>query len=429
MAERDGVGAPGWRRGVGLAVLAQLLSVMGFSCAVSFMPLYVQTLGVESPARAAIWAGSLSFAQAFAVALCSPLWGAVADRFGAKLMVERAMFGGAVVFGAVSLAGRVQQLLVLFIVLGCFTGVNTAIATLVSGLAPRTALGTAIGWCQTGVFAGASVGPLLGGLLADTFSFRAGILSGAALLLLAGLVVLAGIAEPARPPADPATRPRGRAGFRPARPSRPLLLLIATTFTVQFSLQLMTPVLPIFVQSLVPGTNRVATLVGLVLAAGGVAGAGGAVLWGRAADRLGQRRVLGWTALGGTIALTGQAFAGGIVPLLLCRGLAGLFTGGLTATTNAAIGLLAPVGSRGAAFGIAGSAFSLGNALGPLLGGILAAAVGPRAALAVSASALGLAWGVVRALPGVHESEGLEGGRATLTGASPKAPADPTARG
>ncbi|CAA9590057.1 MAG: hypothetical protein AVDCRST_MAG88-4725, partial [uncultured Thermomicrobiales bacterium] len=246
---------------------------------------------------------------------------------------------------------------------------------------------------------------------------------------LAGLVVLAGIAEPARPPADPATRPRGRAGFRPARPSRPLLLLIATTFTVQFSLQLMTPVLPIFVQSLVPGTNRVATLVGLVLAAGGVAGAGGAVLWGRAADRLGQRRVLGWTALGGTIALTGQAFAGGIVPLLLCRGLAGLFTGGLTATTNAAIGLLAPVGSRGAAFGIAGSAFSLGNALGPLLGGILAAAVGPRAALAVSASALGLAWGVVRALPGVHESEGLEGGRATLTGASPKAPADPTARG
>jgi MFS transporter, DHA1 family, multidrug resistance protein len=380
-------GAPGWRRGVAVAVAAQLLSVLGFSCAVSFLPLYIQKLGVDSPAEAAVWAGMMSFAQAIAVALCSPLWGVVADRRGAKLMVERAMFGGAAVFCLASYAGRVEWLLALFLLLGCFTGVNTAIATLVSSLAPRDRLGMSIGYCQTGVFVGSSVGPLLGGLLADAFSYRVGIRGGACFLLLAGLLVLVGVREPQR------VRPAGEqrtllAGLAPRGLPRPLLLLCGLIFIVQFSLQMITPVLPIFVQQLAPETNRVATIVGLVLAVGGVCGALGAVVWGRAADRFGQHRVLTWTTLGGGGAIMSQALVGGIAPLLALRGAGGFFTGGLVASANAAIGLVAPVSARGAAFGVAGSAFSLGNALGPLLGGFLAAGAGPRVVLALSGTAL-----------------------------------------
>lgn len=400
VVDREGGGAAGWRRSVGLAVLAQLLSVMGFSCAVSFLPLYLQTLGVDSPARAAVWAGTLSFAQAIAVALCSPLWGAIADRYGAKLMVERAMFGGAALFGVISFAGRVEQLLILFVVLGCFTGVNTAIVTLVSGIAPRDRLGTAIGACQTGVFAGVSVGPALGGVLADALSYRVGIRGGGALLLLAGVIVLAGIREPARTIVRAARKPGLPAGRRSAGLSRPLLLLIALIFVIQFSLQMITPVLPIFVQQLAPGAGRVATTVGVVLGAGGVAAAIGAVVCGRAADRFGQRRVLVWTTAGGALAVAAQALVGGVASLVALRGLSGIFTGGLSASTNASIGVLVPAGSRGAAFGVAGSAFSLGNAFGPLLGGLLAAVAGPRAVIAVSAAVLGLGWILVQALAG-----------------------------
>jgi len=68
-------GAPGWRRKVALVAAAQLLSMMGFSCAISFLPLFIQTLGIDSPARAVAWSGSLNFAQGIMVALCSPLWG------------------------------------------------------------------------------------------------------------------------------------------------------------------------------------------------------------------------------------------------------------------------------------------------------------------------------------------------------------------
>ncbi len=257
-------GAPSWRRGVAFAVTAQLLSVMGFSCAVSFLPLFIQTLGVASPERAAVWAGSLNFSQAIMVAICSPIWGTIADRYGAKLMVCRAVIGGGAVFVVISFAWRVEQLLALFLLLGCFTGVNTAIVTLVSGIAPRERLGASIGACQTGVFVGVSLGPTVGGILADALSYRAGVRGGAVLLLLAGRIVLFGINEPGRAsrPAPAkiagAGSPRRRSrldGF-----SRPLLLLIGLTFVVQFSLQMMSPVLPIYVQQLTPGLARVATI-------------------------------------------------------------------------------------------------------------------------------------------------------------------------
>ena len=391
-------GMPGWRRRVGLVAAAQLLSMMGFSSAISFLPLFIQTLGIASPSTAVAWSGSLNFAQGIMVAICSPLWGAVADRYGAKLMVCRALLGGGAVLTIISFVGRVELLFALFLVLGCFTGVNTAVVTLVSGLAPRKSIGAAIGACQTAVFVGISIGPTIGGILADTFSYRIGIRGGATLLLMAGALVLFGISAPVRRTQTVAQRAGLLQNLRAATASRTLLLLIALIFLVQFSLQMISPVLPIFVQSLAPDATRVATIVGIVLGVGGVTSALGAVFCGRLADRLGRRRLLAWTTAGGALALGAQAFVAGIAPLVALRGLAGLFTGGLSVSTNTAIGTMVPEESRGAAFGISGSAFSLGNAFGPLLGGLLAGAIGPRPVIGLAAVVLLGGCGIVQAL-------------------------------
>jgi len=389
---------PGWRRRVGLVAAAQLLSMMGFSCAISFLPLFIQTLGIDSPARAVAWSGSLNFAQGIMVAICSPLWGAIADRHGAKLMVCRALLGGGAVLVVISFVGRVEVLFALFLLLGCFTGVNTAVVTLVSGLAPRKSLGAAIGACQTGVFVGISIGPTVGGILADTFSYRIGIRGGAVLLLLSGALVLFGIGAPARRPQSVAQRTGLLQNLRAATASRTLMLLIGLIFLVQFSLQMISPILPIYVQALAPDATRVATIVGIVLGVGGVTSALGALFCGRLADRLGRRRLLTWTTAGGALALGGQALVAGIGPLVALRGLAGLFTGGLSVSTNTAIGTMVSEESRGAAFGISGSAFSLGNAFGPLLGGLLAGGVGPRPVIGLAALVLLGGWGIVQAL-------------------------------
>ena len=49
---------------------------------------------------------------------------------------------------------------------------------------------------------------------------------------------------------------------------------------------------------------------------------------------------------------------------------------------------MSPAATRGAAFGVAGSAFSMGNALGPLLGGALTGIIGPRAVIVAAALVL-----------------------------------------
>jgi MFS transporter, DHA1 family, multidrug resistance protein len=385
-----------WRRGVAAAATGQLFSIIGFSCFYSFLPLFFQTLGVASPEAAGVWAGAATFTQAIMVAIFSPIWGGIADRYGGKPMVLRALYGGGSIFIVLATVQHAWQVLALFVLLGCLTGVNTAIVTMVSAITPRERMGMAIGVCQTCVFVGASIGPAIGGVIADTFSYRASIRAGAIFMCLAGTVVLLGVREPRKAPGQVGGRRAGPfAAFRPGALSRPLVLLIAMIFLVQFSLQMLSPVLPIFIQQLSQSPGRIATLVGVVLGAGGVASAIGAIVCGRAADRFGRQRVLGWCTAGGALSMFVQAFVPGILPLALLRGVSGLFTGGLSASTNASVGELAPAGSRGAAFGVSGSAFSLGNAFGPLLGGLLGAAVGPRFVIGLSSVALAIGWWLV----------------------------------
>jgi DHA1 family multidrug resistance protein-like MFS transporter len=371
-----------------MTVVVQLFSMMGVSVTTSFLPLYIQTIGVNNEDRAAFWSGLVIFCQAIMVALCSPIWGALADRVGAKMMVCRALLGCSVIYGAASLVSDVIWLLPLFMIAGCFSGISTAIVTLVSSSVPREQLGSAIGACQTGQFVGIAIGPLVGGVLADQFSYRVGMRGGALLLLAAGIITIFGIREPARTVSAQIRRPGIVEGIRQASRSRALMLLIGVIFLIQFSSTMMSPALPLYVQQMIGDEDRTATIVGIVLAIGGVGSAIGALTCGRGADRFGQRRMLGWATTGGAVMLALQSLIAAVIPLALLRGASGLFTGGLNAGTNSTIGTLTPSTSRGAAFGVAGSAFSLGNALGPLLGGVLAGLISPRAVIFASAIVL-----------------------------------------
>ena len=66
----------------------------------------------------------------------------------------------------------------------------------------------------------------------------------------------------------------------------------------------------------------------------------------------------------------------------------GLFIGGQLPTANALVGRLMPRAERGAVYGITASATFLGNSLGPLTGGAVAAAFGLRWVFLVTAAVL-----------------------------------------
>ena len=113
-----------------LAVLwvAQMVAELAFSFALPFIPLYIQELGVEDAAQAGLWAGAMAGGFAVVMAVMGPVWGQVADRHGRRLMIQRALFGAAVVVGAMALVQTPEQLFVLRLLQGSVTGVVAAFA-------------------------------------------------------------------------------------------------------------------------------------------------------------------------------------------------------------------------------------------------------------------------------------------------------------
>jgi MFS transporter, DHA1 family, multidrug resistance protein len=66
----------------------------------------------------------------------------------------------------------------------------------------------------------------------------------------------------------------------------------------------------------------------------------------------------------------------------------GLFIGGILPTANALVGRLVPRAERATIYGITASAMFLGNSLGPLSGGAIAAAFGLRWVFLLTATVL-----------------------------------------
>jgi MFS transporter, DHA1 family, multidrug resistance protein len=69
-------------------------------------------------------------------------------------------------------AGSAEELVALRLLQGLVTGVASAGTSLVASVAPRERLGYAMGVMQTGLWAGVSIGPVVGGLLEYLFGFR-----------------------------------------------------------------------------------------------------------------------------------------------------------------------------------------------------------------------------------------------------------------
>ena len=374
-----------WRRNLAAAWTGQLLAMVGFSFAFPFIPLYVQELGISDPHEVEMWAGLLAFAAGASMAISAPVWGALADRYGRKSMVLRSTLGGAVLVAAMGLAGSVEQLFVLRFLQGTVTGVTAASASLVASFTPRERVGFALGTMQMSIFSGYSLGPLLGGIIADRVGFRYSFFLTGGMLALGGLVVLFFVQEGARQP-----RGEGReresmfAGLAGIVRQPPLLALIAVVLAIQGTSNMVSPLFPLFVQELTPGGRSVASTVGLILGVAGIVSAFSALAIGRVSDRLGHRRVLAVCALGAGLSYLPQSLSTDPSQLLVLRALLGFFVGGMLPSANALIALQAPREAQGAAFGLSSTASALGHALGPLLGAVLATTLGLRSVFVVA---------------------------------------------
>jgi DHA1 family multidrug resistance protein-like MFS transporter len=382
-----------WQRNLYTLWIAELIAIAGFTVVLPFLPYYVQELGVTELEQVEFWSGLLLASKAVTMAIFSPVWGSLADRYGRKLMIERAMFGGAVLMVATGFVRNVQQLVFLLILQGCLTGTIAAATTLVASSVPRQRSGQALGLLQMAVYSGASAGPLLGGLMADHFGYRAAFVVTGALLFLAGITVAIFVHEEFEPLDGEAGSQKGDfwLGVRAVFRSRALLGVLGVELMMRLGTKIMGPLLPLFVQTLVPGEARIASLVGLITGLGAATSAVGAVLLGRASDRFGYRTVLLACALGMAVVYIPQSFVTTPVQLLILQAAAGVAMGGGLAAIGALLANLSPEGRQGAVYGLDWSVVSAASGLGPITGAAVAVGVGLRAPFLFAAGVYGLA--------------------------------------
>jgi DHA1 family multidrug resistance protein-like MFS transporter len=291
-------------------------------------------------------------------------------------MVERAMFAGAVITMAMGMVGDVYQLLVLRLLSGVFTGTISASISLVSSVLPVANLGFGLGLMQVAVFLGMTLGPWLGGMIADAVGYRLTFLAGGLLLLLGGFLVLMKAKEQFVRPSSSSLKRSGRMRTLFAIPG--FVSLMAVFFLFHFSIQIAIPVLPLFIEEVGNLKTEVASTTGLMFAVTGATASISAVAIGYLSDRIGHKRVLIVNLFITGLMWAAHALARSIPQLLVIRILFGFAAGGNLPTMNALVGKLTTKETYGKAYGLMASMTSLGMTLGPLAGGILASHLGFR---------------------------------------------------
>ncbi len=402
-----------WQTTVRILWVTQFAAMAAFGSSLTFIPLYILELGIPDARQAALWAGFVAGGAGISMAIFSPIWGVLADRYGKKIMLERAFLGATVTLLLMGLAQSAPQLLVLRMIQGSLSGTTTAISTLVASITPREQLGRVLGSLQMSIFAGSTVGPFAGGVLADTLGYRIAFISTSLVCLGAGIAVFTLVHEPpqAKQPLPAFRLPKLRNPVGNSMLST-VLMLAPVIFVVQFSIMAARPIFPLFVAEVATtsaiasfaGINVeefVATIAGLLIATTGVVATFCSMVTGRFIDSHRARLLLIVAVVGSALANVGHALIATLLQLWIVRILLGACNGIWAPTYSATVGLSVPSERRGLAFGISASASALGNAFGPIVGGYIGAVLGIRAVFAAAAGALLLAalWLALRVKP------------------------------
>ncbi len=366
-----------WKRTVACSFMAQVLSIIGFSFAMPFLPFFIQDLGITDRGEQAWWAGITLAATGVTLAIFAPIWGIMADRYGRKSMVMRSMFGGAIVLLLMSFSRNVIDLLIFRLFQGMLTGTISASIALVASVTPSRRSGMAMGLMQSAVFVGVAIGPLIGGLVADMYGYRTAFRIGAVIVLLGGFLVHYGADEDFSRP-DPMLD-SGHLNFMKAMLNSGFISAVMILLAVRFANTIIKPSFPLVIRDIVENVGRLNSTTGVIMALAGITGAISAGLLGYFGDRIGHFYIVIFASLAAAVTAVGHALARSVPELAAAHILFGLAVAGTMPAANAMIQKHIDPKHMGKAFGIASSISMIGIALGPLTGGFLGKEFGIRA--------------------------------------------------
>jgi MFS family permease len=358
-----------WRRNQAALMIASFVGFTGFTLVMPFLALRFQGLGVSDTREVALWTGFTLGVTPAVAAACAPLWGRVGDRFGNKLLVQRSLFSCVFVMTLMGLATRPWQLFVLRALQGLVAGYGPLTIAMAAESAPREKMAHAIGLVQTAQRVAPAVGPVVGGILAQAVGLQNSFFVAGAVYGLAFALVSVLYRDTARGAREAETRTH--VPMREVLSIRNLMLLMGVIFGLQLTERSLGPVLLLHVEAL--GYATAAVFVGILFSLLSVAGALGHQIAASALARAAARRVITVaivaSALGlawFTVSSAAWALMGGILAVGIGVGVA------MTAAFTAA-GASIPRHVHSTSFGFLTGASLTGTAVGPVLGGLVAA--------------------------------------------------------
>ena len=346
---------------------------MGFSFVFPFLPLYIKNLHSTTHLNSEMASGLVFSIQALTMALTAPVWGAVADRYGRKLMVIRAMVGGGITIFLMGMVRTAEELIILRAIQGVLSGVISANMALVASIAPRNKTGYAIGILQMGMWTGVSVGPLAGGIFADLFGFRMPFYVSGIMLCASGMIVWWLVEEHF---VHPAQKPGRRFSFisdwKNILTRRSLFFTLMLRFIVSFSVNILAPVLPLFLHQIAYKNAPVSTYTGIMAGLSSLAAIFSGVYLGRLGDRIGHIKIVIFSTCTTALFFFPQGLVTAIWQLIILQTLTGFFSGGLTPSLSAMLAQNSKSNEVGSVYGIDNSITSAGRALAPMVGALFA---------------------------------------------------------
>ena len=356
-----------------------MLGILGFAFCTPFLPFFVEELGVKSTGSQAFWAGIVLSSSGLTLAVFAPVWGILADKYGRKLMVCRAMFAGFVILTLMSFSRTVPQLIFFRLLQGVFCGTLAASIAMVASVVPQSHSGFALGMMQAAVFIGNALGPFVGGITADLLGYRHSFRIGALMTLVGGLMILFGTKEKKQP--QVVKEAKEPTGFMSIIVLPGFLISVFVMFGVRLSNSLSNPSFPLIIKDIIlnspsfDGINEVIpnlnSITGSVMAGAALAAALSAGMLGYIGDKVGRRRILIACCIGACLASIGHYLSHSLLSLSIMRILFGFSVAGMLPAANAMIHSIIDSRSIGKAYGLATSLSMLGTAMGPTIGGLI----------------------------------------------------------
>ena len=338
---------------------------------VPVVPLYASSLGAD-----AFQVGLINAAFLFTAGVVSLPLGLLSDRIGRKFLILGGLLLSAGSSFLLSFSTSAFQMVAIYLIFGLGLAMFApTMMSYVADITPATHLGRAYGWYTTALYGGMSVGPAVGGMVAEWVGYRP-------LFTVSGLVILLvfGIAfcflprarhvVPKRPPERDT-----REAMKDLSRNAPLLACWLVTLGGCFALGMFVTFVPLHAQE----QGVTAGEIGLIFAVQAAFNALSRIPFGRLSDKVARRsRFVVVGLLGVSAAIAGFGMASSMPLFLLCGAGLGVSMGIAFTAIGALIPEVVSADSRGLAMGGYNSSIYIGMMLSSLVMGALAGELGFR---------------------------------------------------